>query len=61
MLKELIDTSGYGTYAAISTVLFFVMFAVMLVVVWRMPKRDIDEAEQLPLDSSDVYTQEREA
>lgn len=61
MLKNLIDTTGYGVFGVVSTVMFFAMFVAMIILVMRMPKSRLDEAGRMPLDASDESTPEREA
>jgi cbb3-type cytochrome oxidase subunit 3 len=61
MLKNLIDTTGYGVFGVISTVMFFAMFVAMIVYVLRMPKNRLDEAGRMPLDASDEKNPDREA
>ncbi len=60
MLKSLIDTTGYGVFGIISTIMFVAMFLAMIVYVMRMPKSSLEEAGRMPLDASDEPTHERE-
>ncbi|MFA5297908.1 MAG: CcoQ/FixQ family Cbb3-type cytochrome c oxidase assembly chaperone [Lutibacter sp.] len=41
---------GIEIYPIISLLLFFIVFVTMLVIVMKMPKKNIDEISQLPLD-----------
>ena len=41
---------GVEIYPIISLVLFFTVFVTMVVFVFKLPKRNIDEVSQLPLD-----------
>ncbi|WP_372744459.1 CcoQ/FixQ family Cbb3-type cytochrome c oxidase assembly chaperone [Lutibacter sp.] len=42
---------GVEIYPIISLVLFFTVFVTMIVFVYKLPKRNIDEISQLPLDN----------
>jgi cbb3-type cytochrome oxidase subunit 3 len=42
---------GVEIYPIISLLLFFIVFITMIVVVFKLPKRRIDEVSQLPLDN----------
>jgi hypothetical protein len=42
---------GVEIYPIISLLLFFIVFITMLFVVIKMPKKNIDEISQLPLDN----------
>jgi len=42
---------GVEIYPIISLLLFFTVFITMLVFVFKLPKRSIDEISQLPLDN----------
>ena len=42
---------GVEIYPIISLLLFFTVFIVMLVFVLKLPKKNIDEVSQLPLDN----------
>ncbi len=44
-------TDGVEIYPIISLLLFFTVFITMLVFVFKLPKRSIDEISQLPLDN----------
>ena len=51
-IKHHLDTiQGVEIYPIISLVLFFLVFTIMLLIVLRMPKRNIDELSNLPLDN----------
>ncbi len=51
-IKHHLDTiSGVEIYPIISLLLFFVVFATMLFIVWKMPKKNIEELSNLPLDN----------
>ena len=41
---------GVEIYPIISLLLFFIVFVTMLIIVIKMPKKNIDEISQLPLD-----------
>lgn len=42
---------GVEIYPIISLLLFFIVFITMLIIVIKMPKKNIDEISQLPLDN----------
>jgi len=42
---------GVEIYPIISLLLFFLVFVTMLIIVIKMPKKNIDEISQLPLDN----------
>jgi cbb3-type cytochrome oxidase subunit 3 len=42
---------GVEIYPIISLLLFFIVFITMIVFVFKLPKRSIDEVSQLPLDN----------
>jgi cytochrome c oxidase cbb3-type subunit 4 len=42
---------GVEIYPIISLLLFFIVFVTMVVFVFKLPKRSIDEVSQLPLDN----------
>ncbi len=42
---------GVEVYPIISLLLFFIVFITMIVFVYKLPKRRIDEVSQLPLDN----------
>lgn len=48
---------GIEIYPIISLLLFFLVFITMLIIVIKMPKKNIDEISQLPLDN-DTNTKE---
>jgi len=51
-IKHHLDTiQGVEIYPIISLVLFFLVFTTMLLIVLKMPKRNIDELSNLPLDN----------
>ena len=51
-IKHHLDTiQGVEIYPIISLVLFFLVFTTMLLIVLKMPKRNIDELSRLPLDN----------
>lgn len=51
-IKHHLDTiQGVEIYPIISLVLFFLVFTIMLFIVMKMPKRNIDELSNLPLDN----------
>jgi len=51
-IKHHLDTiEGVEIYPIISLVLFFLVFTTMLLIVLKMPKRNIDELSNLPLDN----------
>ncbi|MDO9037868.1 MAG: CcoQ/FixQ family Cbb3-type cytochrome c oxidase assembly chaperone [Lutibacter sp.] len=43
---------GIEIYPIISLLLFFTVFITMLIIVIKMPKKNIDEISQLPLDNN---------
>ena len=43
--------SGVEIYPIISLLLFFAVFTTMLIIVWKMPKRNIRILSNLPLDN----------
>ena len=47
---NLAGIEGVDIYPIISLILFFAVFAGMLVFVFNLPKKSIDEVSQLPLD-----------
>ncbi len=42
---------GIEIYPIISLLLFFIVFVTMLIIVIKMPKKNIEEISQLPLDN----------
>jgi len=51
-IKHHLDTiAGVEIYPMISLILFFTVFAVMLFIVLKMPKNNIEEISNLPLDN----------
>ena len=51
-IKHHLDTIvGVEIYPMISLILFFTVFAVMLFIVLKMPKNNIEEISNLPLDN----------
>jgi cytochrome c oxidase cbb3-type subunit 4 len=51
-IKHHLDTiQGVEIYPIISLVLFFLVFTTMLFFVLKMPKKNIDELSNLPLDN----------
>jgi len=42
---------GVEIYPIISLLLFFLVFIAMLIFVFKLPKKNIDEISQLPLDN----------
>jgi cbb3-type cytochrome oxidase subunit 3 len=42
---------GVEIYPIISLLLFFLVFITMIVFVFKLPKKSIDEVSQLPLDN----------
>jgi len=49
---NLAGIDGVEIYPIISLLLFFTVFITMIVFVFKLPKRRIDELGQLPLDDS---------
>ena len=43
--------TGVEIYPIISLILFFAVFITMLFIVWKMPKENIKELSNLPLDN----------
>jgi len=51
-IKHYFDNiGGIEVYPIISLLLFFMVFAIMLIIVFKIPKNTIKEFENLPLDS----------
>ncbi len=51
-IKHHLDTiQGVEIYPIISLILFFLVFTIMLLIVLKMPKRNIEELSNLPLDN----------
>ena len=51
-IKHHLDTiAGVEIYPIISLILFFLVFSTMLFFVFKMPKKNIDELSNLPLDN----------
>jgi cytochrome c oxidase cbb3-type subunit 4 len=48
---------GVEIYPIVSLLLFFIVFITMLIIVIKMPKKNIDEISQLPLDN-DINSKE---
>lgn len=42
---------GVEIYPIISLLMFFIIFITMLIIVIKLPKKNIDEISQLPLDN----------
>ncbi len=51
-IKHHLDTmSGVEIYPIISLLLFFIVFTTMLIIVLKMPKKNIEKLSNLPLDN----------
>ena len=51
-IKHHLDTiAGVEIYPIISLLLFFLVFTTMLFIVLKMPKKNIEEMSNLPLDN----------
>lgn len=51
-IKHHLDTiTGVEIYPIISLLLFFAVFTAMLIIVLRMPKKNIDDLSNLPFDN----------
>jgi len=51
-IKHHVDTIvGVEIYPMISLILFFTVFSIMLFIVIKMPKKNIEEISNLPLDN----------
>lgn len=51
-IKHHLDTiSGVEIYPIISLLLFFLVFTTMLIIVMKMPKKNIEKMSNLPLDN----------
>lgn len=51
-IKHHLDTiAGVEIYPIISLLLFFLVFTSMLIIVLKMPKKNIEELSNLPLDN----------
>lgn len=51
-IKHHLDTiAGIEIYPIISLILFFLVFTTMLLLVFKMSKKNIDELSNLPLDN----------
>ena len=48
---NLVGIGGVEIYPIISLLLFFIVFITMIVFVFKLPKKSIDEVSQLPLDN----------
>jgi len=48
---NLADIDGVEIYPIISLLLFFIVFITMIVFVFKLPKKSIDEVSQLPLEN----------
>ena len=48
---NLAGIDGVEIYPIISLLLFFIVFITMIVFVFKLPKKSIDEVSQLPLDN----------
>jgi len=55
---NLASIDGVEIYPIISLVLFFVVFITMVVFVFKLPKKRIDEVSQMPLLDNDNNTKE---
>lgn len=53
MFKNLVDFSGYETFAVATMVFFFAIFVGVLVRVFFLKKSYVSEMEHLPLQSDD--------
>ncbi len=49
--------TGVEIYPIISLILFFAVFITMLLIVWKMPKENIKELSNLPLDNEIKQTE----
>ncbi len=50
-IKHYLSTQeGAEMYDLVVTVIFFIIFAVMLFLVWRMPKHRVDELKNMPFN-----------
>ncbi|NEW78389.1 MAG: CcoQ/FixQ family Cbb3-type cytochrome c oxidase assembly chaperone [Gelidibacter sp.] len=43
---------GIEIYPIVALLLFFIVFVTMLIIVIKMPKKNIDEISQFPLDNN---------
>ncbi len=51
-IKHHLDTiTGVEIYPIISLLLFFLVFTTMLIIVMKMPKKNIEKMSNLPLDN----------
>ena len=51
-VKHHLDTiAGVEIYPIISLLLFFIVFITMLIIVLKMPKNNVEEISNLPLDN----------
>ena len=51
-IKHHLDTiAGVEIYPIISLLLFFLVFTTMLIIVLKMPKKNIEKMSNLPLDN----------
>ena len=51
-IKHHLDSmTGVEIYPIISLLLFFLVFTTMLIIVLKMPKKNIDKLSNLPLDN----------
>ncbi len=50
-IKHYLSTQeGAEMHDLVVTVIFFIIFAVMLYLVWRMPKQRVDELKNMPFN-----------
>jgi len=47
---NLADIDGVEIYPIVSLLLFFLVFVTMIIFVFKLPKRSIEEVSQLPLE-----------
>jgi hypothetical protein len=56
-IKHHLDSmTGVEIYPIISLLLFFLVFTTMLIIVLKMPKKNIDKLSNLPLDNDTKNT-----
>lgn len=54
-LTDVMSGAGLAFYAQIALVLFFLVFAVIVIRTWRRPRDEMDECAKLPMDEQDEH------
>jgi cbb3-type cytochrome oxidase subunit 3 len=55
---HLTGIDGVSIYPILSLLIFFIFFAVMLFLVFRMKRKDVDELSQIPFEANEDDLQE---